>query len=422
MQKLLNDIKNNRWLEGFSPDLILPAYQQQSILNIPATLCHWFGIPGLHANPLRQEILSQVQGNIQRIILILMDGLALHYLKDWMQSGKVPVWETLSKNGMLAPITSVVPSTTSAAITTLWTGHSPAEHGVIGYELWLKEYGVVANMILQSPMSFKSGRSSLQQAGFKPEESLSVPSLGAHLQQHNIQAYSFQPYAIAQSNLSKTFMKNVSMNGYASDADLWVSLRQLIESKKDERQYIWAYTGAYDGIGHHHGPEDERAELEFINFSRGFEHNFLNRLTPEMRKDTLLILTADHGHLQTPRYDHFWLARHPDLMDALHIRPSGEHRLAYLHIKPGKEQFIRDYFEKNWTGKFEIHDSKSLLDDGLLGPGSPNAKTLERMGDLTVIAKGNHYLWWDDAENKLLGRHGGLTPEEMLVPFLVTHL
>jgi hypothetical protein len=44
------------------------------------------------------------------------------------------------------------------------------------------------------------------------------------------------------------------------------------------------------------------------------------------------------------------------------------------------------------------------------------------MGDLTVIARENHFLWWGDEENPLLGRHGGLTPKEMLVPFLAFRL
>jgi hypothetical protein len=40
------------------------------------------------------------------------------------------------------------------------------------------------------------------------------------------------------------------------------------------------------------------------------------------------------------------------------------------------------------------------------------------VGDLILVARGNAYLWWADKEDQLLGRHGGLHPEEMLVPFL----
>jgi len=45
-----------------------------------------------------------------------------------------------------------------------------------------------------------------------------------------------------------------------------------------------------------------------------------------------------------------------------------------------------------------------------------------RIGDLTMIAKGHHYLWWADKENPLLGRHGGLSSQDMVVPFLAARL
>ena len=86
---------------------------------------------------------------------MLVDALSLHRLQRWMSDGTAPVWSRLAEQGKLAALTSITPSTTSAALTSLWTGRSPAEHGVVGYELWLKEYGVVSNMILHSPISFR---------------------------------------------------------------------------------------------------------------------------------------------------------------------------------------------------------------------------------------------------------------------------
>jgi hypothetical protein len=277
-------------------------------------------------------------------------------------------------------------------------------------------------MILQAPMSYHNGRSSITQAGFNPEKALSVPTLGNHLVSHGIQPFSFQPYAISRSGLSKTFMQSVNLQGYGSEAELWVNLRQLIESKKDQKLYAWVYTGTFDGLAHRFGPDDERAELEFINFSHSFEHNFLKSLNPELREGTLLVLTADHGQVHTPKDDRYLLVKHPDLMNALHIKPSGEHRFTYLHIKPDKKQFVRDYFETTWPEQFFLFESKQLLESGLLGKGQPDNHTENRMGDLTVMSRNNHFLWWDGEDNPLLGRHGGLTPKEMLVPFLAVRL
>jgi hypothetical protein len=59
---------------------------------------------------------------------------------------------------------------------------------------------------------------------------------------------------------------------------------------------------------------------------------------------------------------------------------------------------------------------------GLFGPGEKHPRLLERLGDLLIVAKGHAYLWWSASEDHLLGRHGGLSPEEMLVPFLAVRL
>jgi hypothetical protein len=39
-----------------------------------------------------------------------------------------------------------------------------------------------------------------------------------------------------------------------------------------------------------------------------------------------------------------------------------------------------------------------------------------------VLAKNNNYLWWSEEENPLIGRHGGLTELDMIVPFLAISL
>ena len=419
---LTSTLLENHRLDWLSSEFVQPAYENQSIANVPATLCHWYGIPPIHGDPLRTEIIAPMEGKIKRIILLLVDALALHQLQTWMQAGKTPVWNRLLENGLLAPLTSIVPSTTTAAMTTFWSGRTPAEHGVLGYELWLKEYGMVTNMIAQAPMSFKSGHSSLSQAGFVPENALAVPTLGTHLMQHGVQPYSFQHYAILHSGLSRTFMKDVSLQGYDTHAELWVNVRQLIDTHPHERQYIWVYTGEFDGLGHHYGPDDERAELAFLNFSHNFEHNFIDRLTPQQRDETLVLLTADHGQVTTPPYRNLLLAHHPEFLNALHIKPTGENRLAYLHVKPGKARFIQEYVEEHWPDSFYLYESLKLLESGLFGAGEPDKHTIDRIGDLTLLARNQQYLWWSEDENILRGRHGGLTPKEMLVPFLASHL
>lgn len=397
---------------------IYPDYQGGSILNLPATLCQALGAEPLGAVPLRPELMINFPDNIRRVILILVDALALHRLQRWMADGTAPVWTHLMEQGQLAAITSVTPSTTSTALTTLWTGKSPAEHSVVGYELWLKEYGVVSNMILHSPIAFENDAGSLVRAGFNPEQFLNLPTLGTHLANYGVRSYALQHRSILRSGLSQMFLKGVQVHGYLTPTELWVNLRHLVESYANLRQYFWIYSGQIDHFSHYYHPDDERVAAEFGEFSRAFAQNFLERLSPATLRGTLLLLTADHGMLATHQSARYDLRNHPDLARLLHILPTGEHRLMYLFTRPGQAESIRSYFEYAWPGQFVFIEPSEAVANGLFGPGSPHPRLSDRLGDLIAAARDEAYIWWAEKENPLIGQHGGLSADEMIVPLL----
>jgi len=419
--QLLPRLQNHK-IPGLDLDggFIAPKYDDQSILNIPTTICDWMGVPGISNGLLMPEIRESIGGGVQRILLVLMDALSLHRFQEWMEVA--PVWKSLLEDGILAPLTSVVPSTTSSALTTYWTGQSPAVHGVIGYEMWLKEFSIVANMILHAPITFSGDIGSLKKAGFSPEEFLPVQTLGTHLQNHGVKSYAFNHHRIARSGLSQMFLQDAEIMSFATPASMWVGMRQLFESRPDEKMYVWAYWGAVDGISHYYGPDNERNSAEFSHYSAAFEQFFLNQISPAARKDTLILLTADHGMVDTPLNSRNVLKTHPGLHQHFLLNPTCENRFASLYLRPGREDEVRGYFETTWPGKFEIITQGDALDAGLFGPGLHHPNLKHRIGDLIAVARDESYLWWSEGEDFLLGRHGGMCPKEMVVPFLAARL
>ena len=369
-------------------------------------------------SPLHPLLTCSGSPNIRRVILILVDALSLHRLQRWMFDGTAPVWSRLIEQGRLSALTSIVPSTTSAALTSLWTGRSPAEHGVVGYELWLKEFGVVSNLILYAPISFENDAGSLVKAGFRPENFLNLPAFGTHLASSKVKSHALQHRSIIHSGLSQMLLKDVDVHGYLTPHELWVNLRHLVESNPRQRQYIWVYTGQLDHFSHYYHPDDERTVAEFREFSWSFEQYFLERLSPSGRNGTLLLLTADHGMLATQKSVHYDLRNHPELLRLLHIMPTGEHRFMYLFIKPGQKDAVRSYFDLAWPGQFVFLDPTDAVVRGLFGPGTPHPRLSDRTGDLIVAARNDAYLWWAEKDNPLIGQHGGLSAEEMIVPLL----
>jgi len=419
---VLTKIQNHR-IDGLDlgPDSIHPAYDGLSILNFPSSLCQWFGAGTLPHPPLDIPALNNLTDGAEQIVVTLVDAVALHRFQRWVDERSDGL-QPLISGGILATLTSVVPSTTCAALTTLWTGRSPAEHGVLGYEIFLREFGLVANMITHEPAAFRGHGGLLYKAGLDPKRFLPVPTIGPRLREADVDVHAFLHYTISGSGLSQMHYPDVSVHTFGGVPDLWVGVRHLAEQPLEKSRLIWTYYGGVDGTSHRYGPDSDQAKAEFNAFIHVLLEEFIGGLSAEIRRRTVFILLADHGQLLTKKDPHYELRNHPELIERLHILPTGENRLAYLYPRPGQLDAVEEYIQRTWPGDFTSASSSDLLEKGLYGPGEPAGTAPSRLGDRSLISHNDSYLWWSDKENPLLGRHGGLSAEEMLVPFLVVRL
>ncbi|HSV86069.1 MAG TPA: alkaline phosphatase family protein, partial [Levilinea sp.] len=332
------------------PGLIYPYYDGYSLVNLPGSICDWLGVPRLGAPPLKEELAATLGRSFRHVILVVMDGIGLDRFLDIVQppgdQAASPAWQRLLPRGTLGALTSIVPSTTSAALTSLWSGRTAVEHGIVGYEVWLKEYGLVANMITHSAAAFLGDSGGLRRAGFQPQSFLPVKTLGVHLAEHGIQPYACMPVSIARSGLSTMQMAAVRIAAYHTLGELWVSLGEQMRIRRaNAPSYTYVYWGDLDSLSHRYGPGDERVRVDFESFSLLINY-FVESMQGAGRGDTLLIVTADHGHIATYSNPAYELRRHPELLSHLAIPPTGENRLPYLFLKPGREDAIMRYVEK----------------------------------------------------------------------------
>ncbi|HZW04861.1 MAG TPA: alkaline phosphatase family protein [Anaerolineaceae bacterium] len=391
-----------------------PLYDGYSLGNLPASVARWLGLQGPPGSvPLADPLLAGLPGTFRQVIVLLADGLGYNLFTRFLA---MPPWSQLLPEAAFAPLTSVVPSTTAAALTTLWTGALPAEHGTVGYELFLKEYGLIANMLLHTPASYAGDAGSLRRAGFDPQAFLPVPGFGSYLAQHGVGVYAFQPAGISSSGLSQMLFAGAEVLPYRTWSDLTVNLRDLLAGASPQRSYIYLYWPDIDTLSHRYGPNDERVRLEFEQFSYAFSR-MIAALRAVSRGDTLLVLLADHGLIETPRVTTFELRHHPRFVERLTMQPSGENRLPFLFVRPGHQAAVEAYVETHWPGQFWLCDSEQAVASGLMGNGRLSDRLLDRLGDRLVIPQGDAYWWWANRDNPMLGRHGGLSRAEMLVPF-----
>lgn len=404
------------WKEGQVP----PAYHGLSVLNIPTTVARWLGAGPLGVAPaLDQRLQAPLGSDIRQVILILLDGFGWTIFQKARAAGLLEAWEPLFAHGVLGVLTSIVPSTTAAAIPTFWTGLSPAQHGITGYEMWMKEYGTIANMILHSPSFFQVGPGMLERAGFDPETYLPNPTIGVHLKAVGIETHAFQHFSIVRTGLSRMLFKEANVTAFSGIADLWTGLIQFLEQASPQaKRYIWVYWSLVDHLGHKHGPWDQRVFDEIHTIVWTWQEFFWKRFPAAQRPGTVVIITADHGMEDTPQNPHYEVKRHPRFMSHLVLPPTGENRFIYLYPKPGRSRSMRAYFEETWPEEFVLVPSHDVLQWRLMGPGTPHPALPDRVGQWIAIPVNQGYLWWSPKENDMKGRHGGLSRNEMLVPFL----
>lgn len=401
--------------EGMT-DILLPNYDGYGLANLTPTISHWLGGPKLNTPKLAESLLQGFAPRYKRVVLFLVDALGYNQLIRLMEQREAEFWRQKLHGSQLIPLTSISPSTTATALTTLWTGSMPNQHGIIGYEMWVKQLGMVINTILHTPITYAGDVGGLIRAGFDPATFLGLPPLGSLLKSRGIETHVFTPASIANSGLSQMHHVGSQLHGYASESDLFANLRDLLNARPNNAKFVYAYWSLVDSLMHHYGTYNERVTEQFRSFSDAFERVFLNKLEPWARKDTLILLTADHGSVETPVEAEYDLRNHPDLLNLLVMQPTCESRLPYLYLRTGQEASVRQYFERAWKGKFSLITSQQAQELKLLGHGAPHADLNNRVGDLIVIPRGNAYLWWANKANVMQGRHGGLHPDEMLVP------
>lgn len=398
-------------------EFIRPNYNNGSIANVPGTVAALLGVPFNGLPPLADSLWRPFSDDVKRVVVLIVDALGANLLaleQERLQG-------VLSKTAVSNTLTSIFPSTTVAALSSLWTGFAPAKHGLLGLHMLFPELGVTGQMLKLSP-SFGLYPDSLVRAGLEPEKFLRVPGFAEQLAASGVPTHAFKGRDIIDSVLSKMHNRGVAEDhGISSVADMFVQLRQLLEAKPGERLYACAYWPTIDTLSHVYGWDQASVTAELRSIFYLLETELLNILSLAARHGTVLCIVADHGQVVSPPERHIYLEDHPDLKNLLLLRPTGEPRTAYLYAKQGQKSAVLDYIHTHLSHAMAAYDAQEALETELFGPPPHTAETAERVGDVVVAMRHNYLLLTakeKEKAHKMIGRHGGMTQAEMVVPWL----
>lgn len=404
-------------------EFVQPDYLGRTIANIPATAAAMLNIPFNGLPPLQTQLWQPLGNDVKRVVVLLVDGFGWNLL----EKERPFLAPFLARATVVDKITSIFPSTTVAAMNSLWTGVGPAQHGMMGLQLLFPEMGTMGQMIHFTP-TFAFLPDALVTGGLEPETFIQWPSVAQQFARANVPTYAFKNQEYLDSALSIMFGRGVAEDyGVRTLADMLTQMRLGLEKHVGESLYQLAYWPALDILEHDVGWDGESAAAEMRAVITLVQMELLDRLSAAARQNTVFILTADHGQVVCPPTKAIYLEDHPVLADMLFLQMAGEARMAYLYAKHGRIEDVIAYINTHLSYAMIAGHSDEALAAGWFGPQPHTRDTAVRAGDVVVALRENYIFVTshekdDELVQKLLGRHGSMTADEMIVPWIAMRL
>jgi predicted AlkP superfamily pyrophosphatase or phosphodiesterase len=389
------------WQE--EPGLTLPDYHGGSLVNLMSSITTALGGSSPYA-PLT-ALPPHTLADARHLVLLVVDGLGHDFL-----IGR----DSALRQHLRSPITSVFPSTTASAIPTFLTGLAPQQHGLTGWHMYFREIGAIAAPL---PFRVRAGRHALREAGVTPATLFGLTPLFDRLP---LPCHVVSPRHIIHSDFNVALSGKAKRHGYETLDEMFALIAGLLRSN-GPRSYVHAYWPQVDSLAHEYGIQSPQVAEAFAALDAGFA-----QLADVARASgSRVIVTADHGFIDTSAEQTIDLDDHPGLRETLLLPLCGEPRMAYAYVRAGRETQFEDYVRGQLAHRVRLFKSADILQQGWLGPGEAHPALRDRLGDYVLVPSGRAILrdWLKgEPRHTHIGVHGGLTATEMIVPLIVAPL
>ncbi len=367
---------------------MLPDYAGGCIANLVPRL-----VTGTASSTDAPDWMPEVAEHARQIVLLVIDGLG---------------WEQLRARAVLAPtlsagagidraITSIVPTTTAAALTSITTGRPPSGHGILGYRL--ADGDRILNMLRwtlgNGPLD--DARRSVPVRAFQPI----APFPGSRHAVPVVSKFDFGGTGFTAAHLGDS-----PLFDYRVPSSLAVAVADRLDAGAP---FVYAYYDGIDKVAHAYGfgPHYD-AELTSVD-------RIVADVVATLPPGAVLLVTADHGQIEVGSRVEL-LGREAMAMITFF---SGEGRFRWLHARSGSTGDLVELLEELYGDTTWVRTRGQLIDDAWFG-GPLSAAFADRLGDVALIPH-EPIAFVDPAdtgENRLACRHGSLTTDEMLVPLV----
>ncbi|MDD4937424.1 MAG: alkaline phosphatase family protein [Candidatus Shapirobacteria bacterium] len=399
--------------------MVKPGYKENSFNQIIPTIEYF--LSGKSKNKkIENEVLNGKR--YDKVVLILVDAFGWCFWEKFKK--EINFLKKAERNGTILKLISQFPSTTTAEITTILTDTPVNEHGM--YE-WRYFEPKVDDIII--PFKFCKNEdketNTLKREIKDPGLIFPKNNFYKRFKNKGIKPYYFINNMYMKSPFNKSSCKGVNFVVTKNWDDSVKKISKII--KREEKAYYFLYIDGVDAKGHDFGPNSKEFKKEI---KTSFE--MINTLVKGISKskNTLLLITADHGQIEiNPKTTIYLNKVWPEIVKYIKknknnklMVPAGGPRDMFLYIENEYLALVKDNLKNVLKNKADVFETKELLDQGFFGDSKASKKFLERLGNLVVLPFPGESVWWykkNIFEQKYFGHHGGLTKEEMEIPLIL---
>ena len=364
---------------------VVPAYGTASLADLAESLLASVTAKGTNALGLPRA---------RRVCLLIVDGLGWDALRN--RQANAPFLSELAFRGNT--LTCGFPATTVTSLSSIGTGRTPGEHGMLGYQVLVPGTGKLLNGLHWDE--------SVDPLTWQP-----LPTISERAEAAGVPATRVIRGSLSRTGLSRAafrgsrFRHANSMGALASE-----TAAALHES---ERALVTVYHGELDGAGHEYGTLSDAWGFQLAHVDK-----LLEQIVGSMPSDTQLYVTADHGAVTVPDSERVDADLVPGLRDGVALL-GGDARARYVYTRPGAAGDVLATWRELLGERAWVRSREQAIEDGWFGPVTPSMAP--RIGDVVAAMAGTSAVVAtksEPAESASLGMHGSLTHAEQVVPLL----
>ncbi len=397
----------------------LPAYRGRSLGNLASTLWSASSSSGPDLGPPLPPLDARLDPFRGRpptgpVVLFLLDGLgwtALRASAEREPGGTASRWIDHGR-----PLTSVFPTTTTVALTSLSSGAAPAQHGVVGHRIYLPRFGTVVEVLRMSPLGVGPAEA-LVGPDWTPEVVSGTPTI----YRRGVSSFVLSRDRFGGSGFTRMVYDGALFVPYSTGTDLALTLVETL-SRPEPPPLVVVYRDDLDVVQHVRGTRPDLVDLELERM--GHLLSFVVRRVPSnVAERTLLLLTGDHGQVPLAADQQLAVDREPSILEHLSRPPSGDRRAAYFSARPGHLPRLREALASRLAPGGRILDVPEAVEVGLFGPPPFHPELSERLGDLVVLLPSPRGVSYavpgaPSRPHRMISAHGGLEAAELLIPLV----